>query len=186
MQQCYSTFLITIIGVLSPAFAAESSSNLALPEALASAISNISTNSSVVGAEDVDPSACRPVGEKPGLVQADFNGDGRDDYAVLLKTKETDKKTTWQGTELREAEFAFAFLLDDASGGYKQMIVRRYSDFVPTGVVLDLQAPGDVHDRETHKDIQIFNPSVILSFCEKSATAYFVTGGEIHSIPIAD
>jgi hypothetical protein len=119
-------------------------------------------------------------------VKGDFNGDGRDDYAALLKTKETGKETTWEGRKLREARFAFVLFLDDGNGGYTPRVVRRYVDFVPTSVVLDLQPAGRVRNRETRQNVGLSNPGVTLSFCEKSATTYFISDGKIRSISVAD
>ncbi|MGE0278705.1 MAG: hypothetical protein AB7R40_25180 [Nitrospiraceae bacterium] len=155
-------------------------------EGLQTAIEKVAVGASIVQAKDVDPVACQPVGENPGFLRADFNGDGRDDYAVLLKTGDTGKERIWEGKTLRETRFTFVFFLDDGAGGYKPRVVRRYVDFIPTAVVLDLQPAGDVRHRETGKHVRLKNPGITLSFCEKSATTYFLLGGKVRSIPIAD
>jgi hypothetical protein len=155
-------------------------------EALESAIQKIAASASIVRTGDVDQTACQPVGEDSGLLRADFNGDGRVDYAVLLKTGDTGKERIWDGKTLRETRFAFVFFLDDGRGSYRAKVVRRYVDFIPTAVVLDLQPAGEVRHRETHKSVRLSNPGVTLSFCEKSATTYFLVGDNVRSVPIAD
>jgi hypothetical protein len=155
-------------------------------ESLGAAIERVAVGATIVQAKDVDPISCQPVGESPGLLRADFNGDGRDDYAVLLKTGDTGKERTWEGKTLRETRFAFAFFLDNGSGGYEPRVVRRYVDFIPTAAVLDLQPAGEVRHRETHKNVRLKNPGVTLSFCEKSAATYFLHANKIRSVPIAD
>jgi hypothetical protein len=157
-----------------------------IPEALAAAIKGFAPTATLVEAREVDAAACAPVGEEPGLVRADFDGDGFDDYAVLLKTKETGKETFWEGRKLREAHFAFVLFLSHGSDEYKPLLVRRYVDFVPTAVVLDLRSSGDVRHRETRKPVKLRNPGVTLSFCEKSATTYFLLDGKVLSVPVAD
>jgi len=156
-----------------------------IPETLAAAIKKVAPSASLVTPRDVDETACAPVGQAPGLLHADFDGDGRADYAALLK-KETGKEKTWEGRTLREARFSFVLFLDDGSGGYKPRVVRRYPDFLPTAAVLDLQSAGTVRHRETRKNVKLPNPGVMLSFCEKSATAYYIVDGKIRSVPIAD
>jgi len=178
--------LISLVGILMPLALFAQSKEASVPENLAGAIYKVAPGSAIVSAKEVDATACQPVGDSPGLVRADFNGDGRQDYAVLLKTRVSKEETVWQGKSLREARFLFVWFLDDGSGGYKPRIIRRYTDFVPTAVVIDLQPAGKIRHRETHKDIQVPNPAVMLSFCEKSATTYYLLDDKFRSIPIAD
>jgi len=177
-------FLGSVVLLHTPLVSAQQKESV-IPEALSAAMKKIAPGASLVTASDVDQTACAPVGQSPGLVRADFDGDGRDDYAALLK-KETGKEKTWEGRALREARFAFVLFMDDGGGAYKPRVVRRYADFVPTAVVLDLQPAGDVRHRETRKNVKLSNPGVMLSFCEKSATTYFIVDGKIRSVPIAD
>lgn len=178
--------LAGLIGLPMSAFTGAQPKQSTLPEGLTAAIKKVAPGAVIVGAQEVDVTACQPVGDSPGLLRADFNGDGRDDYAALLKTGETGKETTWEGRKLREARFSFVLFLDNGSGGYQPRVVHRYTDFIPTAVVLDLQPAGNVRHRETHKNVRIPNPGVMLSFCEKSATTYFLVGDKIRSIPISD
>jgi hypothetical protein len=157
-----------------------------LPNSLTAAIKTVASAAVIVEPQDVDAAACQPVGESPGLLRADFNGDGRDDYAVLLKMKETGKEKRWDGRTLREARFSFVLFLDDGSGGYRPRVIRQYTDFMPTAVVLDLQPAGNVRHRETRKNVHIPNAGVMLSFCEKSAKTYYLVDDKVRSVPIAD
>lgn len=187
MENRHLTFLlVTLAGLLaSPPVSAQSTQS-APPESLAAAIKKIAPAAVIVDAQDVDATACKPVGESPGIMRADFNGDRRDDYAVLLKTRETGKEKNWHGKTLREAHFSFVLFIDDGNGGYGQRTIRRYSDFIPTAVVLDLQPAGHVRHRETRKSVHIPHPGVTLSFCEKSAKTYYLIDDKIRSVPIAD
>ena len=186
MNSRIACVLVALVGILIPCVPHAQSKEAPVPENLAGAISKVTPGSTIVNAKEVDATACQPVGDSPGLVHADFNGDGRQDYAVLLKTSVSKKETVWQGKSLREARFSFVLFLDDGTGGYRARVVRRYADFVPTAVVIDPQPAGKVRHRETHKHIRVPNPAVMLSFCEKSATTYYLVGDKIRSIPIAD
>lgn len=180
------SLLLVLAGVAVPSAHSAQSRNATLPENLEIAISKVAPRSTVVSAKEVDATACQPVGDSPGLVRADFNGDGREDYAVLLKTRVSIEETVWQGKSLREARFLFVWFLNDGAGGFRPRVIRRYDDFVPTAVVIDLQPAGKIRHRETHKDVQVRNPAVMLSFCEKSATTYYLVDDKFRSIPIAD
>ena len=178
--------IVALIGPVTISVACAEQEKSVNSGALNASIRKLAPGAAVVVTQEVDAISCNPVGDNPGLVRADFNGDGRPDYAALLKIRETGKKTIWEGKTLREASFSFVLFLDDGHGGYEPRVVRRYTDFIPTGVVLDLQPPGSVLNGETQKSITLSNPGVTLSFCEKSAVTYYVAGGKIHSIPIAD
>jgi hypothetical protein len=156
-----------------------------LPNSLSEAIEHFAPGARVVSTKDVDGISCAPVRETPGVVRADFNGDGHEDYALLL-TKETGKETPWQGSMLKEARFSFAFFMRSADGKYQPRVVLRDVGFIPATIVLSLQPAGKVRHRETHKNIELKYPGVMLSFCEKSATTYYFAERKIRSIPIAD
>jgi len=176
---------VTTIAVLKPVLLSAQQKEPVIPAALSAAIEKVAPSASLVTAREVDATACAPVGKAPGLVRADFDGDGRDDYAALLK-KQTGKEKLWEGRTLHEARFSFVLFMRDESGEYKPRVVRRYADFIPTAVVLDLQPAGNVRHRETRKNVKLPNPGVMLSFCEKSATTYFIVAGKIRSVPISD
>lgn len=178
--------LVVLVGVLIPSVLFAQSKDAPVPESLAGAINKASPDATIVDAKEVDATSCRPVGDSPGLVRADFNGDGRQDYAVLLKTKVSNEETIWQGKTLREAWFALMLFLDDGHGGFRARILHRYADFVPTAVVINLQPAGTVRNRETHQTVRVPHAAVTLTFCEKSATTYYLAGNKIQSIPIAD
>src|SRR5262245_8585970 len=55
---------------------------------LRAAIDAFAPGSAILSAAEVDPVGCNPLGQSPGLVRADLNGDGQNDYAALLKLPE--------------------------------------------------------------------------------------------------
>lgn len=156
------------------------------PADLASAIERFQSGAAVVRTEDLDASACAPLRENPGIVTADLNGDGRQDSGVLLRLRYTGKETTWQGKVLREAQFAFVMFLDQGRGEFKSRVVHRYTDDVPSSVTIDLEPPGIVRHRGTGKEVRLPHPGIMMSFCEKSATIYYLVGNRLRSIPVSD
>ncbi len=156
------------------------------PTDLAGAIERFHAGAAVVRPADVDASSCGPRGKSPGLVATDLNGDGRQDFGVLLMLKYTGKETPWQGKVLREAQFAFVMFVGDGGGDLKPRVVRRYTDYLPSSVVIELEAPGIVRHRETGKDVRLTHPGILMSFCEKSAAIYYLAGNRLRSIPVSD
>lgn len=188
-QSVFPVALLALSGafcVMSPVPIRAEGPEPTLPESLMAAIRSVAPGAVWVSPQETDVTGCAPVGSSPSMVRADFNGDRRDDYALLLKTKDTDKLTIWEGKDLRQAHFALALFLADGVGGYKARVLRHYLDFRPTSVVLQLQPAGRVRHPFTHQAVTLKNPGVTLSFCEKSATTYYLAGGHILSIPIAD
>ena len=111
---------------------------------LAAAIERFHAGAVVVRPADVDARSCGPIGESPGMVATDLNGDGRQDFGVLLMLKYTGKETPWQGKVLREAQFAFVMFVRHGGGGLEARVVRRYTEYQPSSVVIELEAAGIV------------------------------------------
>jgi hypothetical protein len=156
------------------------------PAELRRALERFHAGATIVASEDMDGTACAPLGESPGLVAADLNGDGRQDYGVLLRLKYTGKETRWQGTLLREAQFSFVIFIGQGDGEFRTRVVRRYTDDIPTSVTIGLREPGVIRHRITGKDIRLARPGIMMSFCEKSATIYYLDGDKLRSIPFSD
>jgi len=129
---------------------------------------------------------CEQVPRTPGLVKADFNGDGFEDAAVLLKTHVASEVKTWEGQTYREANLVFVIFLSDGKGGYLTPTQDKYKNLIPAMLFLDVIPPGKVRDIEAGKDVVLQNPGVMLTFCGKSAAAYAVTGSTVKEIPLSD
>jgi len=157
-----------------------------LPPGVSSAIEKAIPGATVVTLEDIDAKACSPVPSSPGIVQGDFNGDNHPGFAVLLRAGETGKIVDWQGRKLKEIRYAFAIFLSDGKSGFQTKLVRRFIDFAPLGAFIDLKAPGKVRNRDENRDVVIRNPAVILVFCEKSASVYYISHNHVRTVPIAD
>ena len=140
----------------------------------------------MVSLEDIDAKACNPVPRSPGLVLGNFDGDNHPGFAVLLKDNETGKVIDWQGRKLREFRYVFAIFLGNDKGDFQAKLVRRFSDFTTLGAYIDLQAPGNLRNRDENRDVAISNPAISLVFCEKSTAVYYVSGGHIRTVTIAD
>src|SRR5206468_9172427 len=79
-----------------------------LPPALADAIKRLDSAASVVRADEILEERCGAAHRRDQLFRADFNGDGRQDYAALLRVGEPEGKP---GEALRTAPlWAVVFL----------------------------------------------------------------------------
>ncbi len=153
---------------------------------LQAAITALSPTARVLQASEIDMRECESVPKTPGLVKADFNGDGFEDAAVLLVTHDSTKTYVSGGVKYREATLVLAILLNDTKGGYTAASRETFQDSIPAWHFLTLvPAPqvfhGGVDDEET---LELRNPGVMLTFCGKSASVYGVTGFKVRTIDL--
>jgi len=184
-MNCWGVTILIAAGITAMAPTA-SGQRAAIPTEVNTAIRKLSPGATVLSFAGVNSVSCAPVGETPGIVKADFNGDEHEDYAVLLKGSTTGRSTQWEGTTLHEFRFSLVFFLDDGKGGYTPLVAHRYADFIPTITVVDLEPAGTVHDATLSKDVSLRFPAVTLSYCEKSSTIYYLSGGKVRSVAAGD
>jgi hypothetical protein len=145
-------------------------------------IRKASPTGAILQPSEMDVKGCFKSLPSPGLVRGDFNGDGREDVAVLLKTRVTDEVKTLEGQEFREADFMLVIFLNNGQGGYHIRIADKFSDYIPITGYISIRPPGQVRPFWAEKDIAIRNPAVALNFCERSETIYTVTGTRVRKI----
>ena len=156
-----------------------------VPPALQQAIRKLSPSASVLQPSEVDAEGCDPVPRTPGLVLADFNGDGLQDAAVLLKMRIKPEVKKFNDREYREVDMLFAIFLNDGQGGYLVRQVDKFPDIHPfIGAVIQVEKPGRV--KGMGGEVTLKNPGVVLGFCEKSAGLYYVQGTKVRDLPLSD
>ena len=155
-------------------------------DSLQAAIKRLSPTARVLQANEIDMQECESVPKAPGVVKADFNGDGLEDAAVLLKVSVAKEVKIWEGKQYREAKLMFVIFLNDGKGGYTTLKRENYENLLPAMLFLDVIPPGKVRDIDTGKDVVLRNPGVMLTFCGKSAVAYRVIRSTVQEIPLSD
>lgn len=154
-------------------------------QSLQVAISKISPGATIPRADQVDDRECY-LTSSPGLVRADFNGDGREDVAALLITRIADKGKVWDGREFRKADFLLALFINDGKGGYRVREVDRITNRVPAAIVLSVAPAGKVRSLEKGNESVLQNPGLVIQFCGKSSTAYTLVGDKLKEIALSD
>jgi len=155
------------------AFSAEEPS--ALPPALADAIKRLDSGASVVRAEDILEERCGAAHRREQLFRADFNGDGRQDYAALLRIGEPEGKP---GEALRTAPLWAVVFLANRDGRYRPFILFKDGDATfPSRRVLWVQAPGRVHHgAHPERVLTLKHPAVGSMLCESTAKVFYWVG----------
>jgi hypothetical protein len=144
-----------------------------LPSAVRDEIRKLGPSARMVGEGDFDRERCGPLTD-PGLVVADFDGDGRKDYAVLVRTGMIRPPQPGSRASGLEVEVALLVVLD-AEGRWPPQIVQqfwlppalaaRYLITVqPPAVLVEFNGPGKVTLRQ---------PGIMLMYCQAAATVYY-------------
>jgi len=179
---CRFAILVALIAQSSYALAQQS----LIPGPLLTAINRLSPTASLLQTNEIDLRECDAPTSTPGLVKADFNGDGLEDAAVLLKVLVFPQLKGPPGEQYREANFLFVVFLNDGKGGYRALMQDKYYNHIPSMMYMEPIRPTKIRNIETGKDVVLRNPGVMLIFCGKSAAAYSVTGNKVSEIPISD
>jgi len=155
-------------------------------KALFVAIQKLLPGAVILRPDQVDDRECN-VSNSPGLVRADFNGDGFEDAAALLVTDIADKGRVLEGREFRKANFLLALFMNDGKGGFRTRRVDKFSDEIPTATVLSLAKPGRIFSLENETNETVLkNPAFIIHFCGKSSAAYALVGNRLKEIVLSD
>jgi hypothetical protein len=162
------------------------SDDIPAPESVSAAVEKTIPGATVVTVDDINAKSCGSLPKSPGLVTGDFNGDGRRDFAALLKGHSTGKLVHWEGKSLVETEFAFAIFLDDGHGGFKPAYVRRFKDLLPILAYIDIMPPGHVKGTGEKPGIALKNSAISFVNCEKSEAVYYVSGERVRIHWVSD
>ena len=108
----------------------------------------------------------------PGVIRADFDGSGVQQYAVLLNSRAEEKSLLLVAKEMKKGSFVLSKLLE----------MSRVNS-----PVIHIGKPGryfDVSDRS--KPINIRRPTIVLEVLESSAQAFFYDGTKIQSAVLSE
>ena len=146
-----------------------------LPPALADAIKRLDSAASVVRADEILEERCGATHRRDQLFRADFNGDGRQDYAALLKIGEPEGKP---GEALRTAPLWAVVFLANRDGRYRPFILFKDADAMfPSRRVLWIQPPGHVHHGAHPERVLTLKDTTVGSMlCESTAKVFYWVG----------
>ena len=159
------------------AIAAEPYVEPVVPPALLALIQREYPQYKIVQASDIDLNNCEEPKRHPGLVEGDFNGDSRTDYAVLLKSEK--RPTKYKGKVLEAVKVKFAIFLGRQGGKFQRIHLESFlqsPDHIivglapaPPGVVKESQVLGD-------KTVTLEHQGILKYHCGKFADVYYWNG----------
>ena len=144
----------------------------ALPAGLAGAIKRLHPAARVVSADEILEERCGAGQRREQLFRADFNGDGRPDYAALVKIGEPAGKPE---EALRTAPLWGVVFLANRDGRFRPYILFKDGDAMyPSRRVLWVQAPGRVHHgAHPERVLTLKHPAVGSMLCESTAKVFY-------------
>jgi hypothetical protein len=181
VKQCAISVGVTLL-LLALAGANEASHNghgleNHVPATLWSEVRKVSPSARIVVPSQIDIASCGPQTE-PGLVSADFNGDGSTDYALLLRTGRTRTIREGRGRDKSELSELILVVFTAADSRWQRVLTNRFWVPSPTAsrYVIKLQPPGTLRGIGSEKKVTLANPGIVLVYCEAIATVYYWSG----------
>jgi hypothetical protein len=154
------------------AVAAEQPSAADLPAALREAITRLHPAAVVLGADEILVERCGAARRRDQVVRADFNGDGRADYAVLLRIGEP---TAIAGEALKSAPVWAVVFLASRDRLYRSFTLYKSEDvMIPSRQVIALQPAGRIHHgAHPERVLTIAQPGIASILCEGTEKVYY-------------
>jgi hypothetical protein len=137
-----------------------------VPPQLQAAIKKVRSDAEIVRRDEIDWKSCAPP-ERDQMVEADFNGDGRADYAALLRLGKNESVVgpVW-----------LTVFLAREDGSFHSIVLDRHGNRTSTGLanlIIALRPPGVIEEAVLSKQVLLTLPGIERFWCESSATVYF-------------
>lgn len=180
--------LLFFVCILSAACAPyEEASSLEPEQDVSLILENINPDLEVIGFKDMDLASCGPIEAPPGYVNADFDGDGSQDYAILAAVNPPMETTMFNGKELDLHEMWIILITRLSDDPYEVMVYEKLETFIPSGVGIRVASTGVVNiQHDSGEDIVLENPGILVYFCEKSSKVVFWNGSRFVETGITD
>jgi hypothetical protein len=144
-----------------------------VPPQLQAAIKKVRGDAEIIRRDEIDLKSCEPP-EGDQMVEADFNGDGRADYAALLRLG---KKGSGVGPVW------LTVFLAQRDGSFRSIVLDRHGNRKSTGLanlVIALRHPGVIDEVVSSRQVRLTLPGVERFWCESSATVFFWSKSAAH------
>lgn len=131
-----------------------------------------------ISAADCDTTAV----PHPGWISADFTGNGRIDFAVLLVSSKSSGHTIFDGRTYSQHEFSLKVFLSKPDGTFDAVSLKQFSDNVPTIKGLKLQPRGQVFDLDSSKGVRLRDPAVTFYSCGQFENVFYWSGSHFDEL----
>ena len=143
-----------------------------LPPALQDAITALHPAATVLRADEILVERCGAEHRRDQVVRADLNGDGRADYALLLRIGEPKAVA---GEALKSASVWAVVFLARRDGLYRAFILSKSDDvMIPSRLVIALRPAGRMQSGgHPERALKFKQPAVASILCEGTERIYY-------------
>jgi hypothetical protein len=158
--------------VAAPAEAAGQPGVADLPPALRDAIASLHPSAAVLRADEILVERCGAQHRRDQVMRADLNGDGRADYALLLRIGEPKAVA---GEALKSASLWAVVFLARRDGLYRSFILSKWDEvMIPSRQVIALRPAGQVQASDhPGRVLTLKQPAVASILCEGTERIYY-------------
>ena len=164
--------MLLSLGVATHAEAAGSPSVADLPPALREAITSLHPAAAVLRADEILVERCGAEHRRDQVLRADFNGDGRADYALLLRIGEPEAVA---GEALKSVSVWTVVFLARRDGLYRPFILSKSDEvMIPSRQVIAPRPPGRAQlGGHPERSVTLKQPAIALILCEGTEKIYY-------------
>lgn len=179
---------VSIIGISNLVSGEDLSPKNSLADDIYPILNKLYPNTDVKIVTKVDQSECEIKGDQPGMIKADFNGDGKSDYAILVQLRKVkgNQKNPVKDEDFEEVDITLLTLIQTPSGSFDRYILEKTEGYMTGMVFIELVAPGIEHEFDTNKPVRLKNPGVALVYCGKSKVDFYWHGRGFKQVWISD
>ena len=126
----------------------------------------------MLGADEILAERCGAKHRRDQIVRGDLNGDGRVDYAVLMRIG---APRAVPGETLKSVSVWAVAFLARRDGLYRPFILSKWDEMmIPSRRVIALQPPGQVHHgAHPERVLTLKQPGVASILCEGTEKVYY-------------
>lgn len=151
-----------------------SSKGFSLPSSIQKSINQFYPGTRLLEMKDMDLTSCGMLTEQPGIVQADFDGNGILDYALLLiSTKVKREYAHPNGRILYLVGTFFVVFQGQREGKYQPILIETRETWLPSSLGLAMARPGRFKTWDSSKTLELKNPAIERYICEQQAAVFY-------------
>lgn len=177
---------VSIIGISNLVYGVDLSPKNSLVDDIYPILKKLYPNTDVKIVTEVDEKECDIKSRQSGVITGDFNGDGKNDYAVLVQLKKIKKDSKGKDEDFEGVDINLLVLMQNSNGSFDKYILEKTEGYWTGMIFIALEATGIKHEFDTSKPVRLKNPGVALVYCGKSKVDFYWHGHGFKDIKIAD
>jgi len=148
-----------------------------VPPALVSAIQKTYPDTKILDSDEVETEDCGEIKNAPGFLVADFNGDGIDDYAVVLR--KTKSRNNLQYGQVRD--YLVVTFFGKKDGTFQDLKLAEFEQAETTVWFITLINQKSLYDFERNEEVKLSNPALALIRCGGGSMRFYWDGKEFRN-----